>query len=557
MPLLGRSEVSEAQRHRREALLKERADLLARLARQSAEESERLLLPLERIQKQVSADAALVLWVDATPLGEHWACVVRATGPPRWQRLPGTGRGKAWTREDTDLPAGLLGLLSQPASDLAARQRLSADVRAQRLGPLRPHLKGVRRLLLVPTWPMEALPVEVLDEEHLVSYVPSASVFARLMERHRPLSGTTLLALGDPVFSTGPAPEPPARGLMLRLVLPGGHAERAGLRAGDVLLAVNEQRLESADDLKAALARTPATVAYWREGEQRKARLAGSPLGAVVDPRSARAAVRAWRRPGGGLIRRGGRYRALPGTRLEVQALARLVPPATLLVGSAASEQNLAQLSSSGKLKGFRLLHFATHGEVDEQRPEQSALVLAQDRLPHRPAEAVLRGEKALEGRLTVATILRDWHLDADLVVLSACQTALGKESGGEGLLGFTQAFLQKGARSVVLSRWKVDDTATALLMVRFYENLLGKRTGLKRAMGRAEALEEAKKWLRQLKRAEAEPLAARLGSGVLRGTEGDVKPLVKGKEAKLPEGERPFAHPYYWAAFVLVGDPE
>jgi CHAT domain-containing protein len=247
----------------------------------------------------------------------------------------------------------------------------------------------------------------------------------------------------------------------------------------------------------------------------------------------------------------------LPGTRLEVRALARLAQEATVLLGSAASEKNLEQLASSGKLKGFRLIHFATHGEVVEQRPELSALILAQDRLPSRPAEAVRGGEKALDGRLTVGTILRDWKLDADLVVLSACQTALGKEAGGEGLLGFTQAFLEKGARAVVLSRWKVDDAATTLLMVRFYENLLGKRPGLKKALGRAAALAEAKKWLAGLKRKEAEPLAAHLGNGTLRGTEGDVRPVVKGKAASLPEGERPFAHPYFWAAFVLVGDPD
>jgi CHAT domain-containing protein len=80
----------------------------------------------------------------------------------------------------------------------------------------------------------------------------------------------------------------------------------------------------------------------------------------------------------------------------------------------------------------------------------------------------VLSGKRVPDGRLTVGTILKEWQFDADLVVLSACQTGLGKETSGEGMLGFTQALMQKGARSVVLSRWKVDDAATALLMARF-----------------------------------------------------------------------------------------
>ena len=132
-----------------------------------------------------------------------------------------------------------------------------------------------------------------------------------------------------------------------------------------------------------------------------------------------------------------------------------------------------------------------------------------------------------------------------DLVVLSACESGRGKEAGGEGLLGFAQAFLQKGARSVVLSRWKVDDEATALLVVRFYQNLLGRRPGLKAPLPKAEALREAKEWLRNLSAKEVKAEAERLPRG-------------KGeKPARLRAEARPFAHPYYWAAFVLVGDPQ
>jgi CHAT domain-containing protein len=182
---------------------------------------------------------------------------------------------------------------------------------------------------------------------------------------------------------------------------------------------------------------------------------------------------------------------------------------------------------------------------------------LARDHLPD-PKDARV-GHKAYTGDLTVGEIRQNWKLDADLVVLSACQTALGRESSGDGLLGFVQAFLQCGARCVVLSRWGAEDTATALLMLRFYENLLGKRPGLSEPLGRAAALEEASHWLRQLPRSQAEALATGLLKRRLIGTaRGSVVPLnLKDPPLKLPEGERPYARPYYWATFVLMGDTE
>jgi CHAT domain-containing protein len=124
-------------------------------------------------------------------------------------------------------------------------------------------------------------------------------------------------------------------------------------------------------------------------------------------------------------------------------------------------------------------------------------------------------------------------------------------------MLGFTQALLQKGARSVVLSRWKVDDAATALLMTRFYQNLLGSRKGTK-PLGRAAALWEAKKWLRNLTSAEATKRLAALVDGIPRGERGSIKAALSTRKPDAPKGEdRPFAAPYYWAAFVLIGDPD
>ncbi len=560
IPLLTAGELPADRAERRDQLLRQRRQVLHRLARLKAEVSAGLVLPLADVQRHIPADAALLTWVDVPGLGERWACLLRRQGPPLWQALTGSGPGGAWTRRDSELPDRLGRALASP--DGGDPAPLAAALRQQRLEPLRSHLgavgelPAVRRLLVVPTGRMGTVPVEVLAPDLEVSYVPSGTVFARLMQQHRTLSGSPLLALGDPVFAAGSAalPEPPAYGVMLRVVLPGGKAARGGLRPGDVLLSVGTRRLLSAEDLKSALASLPARVEYWRDGRQGTVRLEAGSLGAVIDERSARAAVRARRRQEAPVVQRGS-YQRLPGTRVEVLALSRLLPRCLTLLGSLASEQQLDRMARADYLKRFRLIHLATHGQIDPRRPERSCLILAQDRLPDALEQARL-GRKVCTGRLDVGTILREWRLDCDLVVLSACQTALGREAGGEGLLGFAQAFLSRGARSVVLSRWKVDDTATALLMVRFYENLLGKRKELKKALGRGEALGEAKKWLAGLERKEAGALAARLSGGVLRGTEKEAPPVVKGKPAKLPAGDRPFAHPYYWAAFVLVGDP-
>src|SRR5262249_34992145 len=118
-------------------------------------------------------------------------------------------------------------------------------------------------------------------------------------------------------------------------------------------------------------------------------------------------------------------FTPLPGTRTEVQAIARIFPKADVLLGSQASEQSLDQLAQSGRLREFRFLHFATHGVLDDQSAMQSALILSQDRLPD-PLEQVLAGKPAYHGRLTAEQMLRSWQLDADLVTLSACQTVPG-----------------------------------------------------------------------------------------------------------------------------------
>jgi CHAT domain-containing protein len=93
--------------------------------------------------------------------------------------------------------------------------------------------------------------------------------------------------------------------------------------------------------------------------------------------------------------------------------------------------------------------------------------------------------------------------------------------------------------------------------MTRFYQDLLGKREGLRAPLPKAEALREAKGWLQDLPRAQAEALAAKLARGSVRGTEEPKGPLAPTAVPVLPAGDTPFAHPRYWAAFIVIGDPD
>jgi CHAT domain-containing protein len=162
----------------------------------------------------------------------------------------------------------------------------------------------------------------------------------------------------------------------------------------------------------------------------------------------------------------------------------------------------------------------------------------------------VLGGRPTYDGRLTAEQILRSWKLDADLVTLSACDTGLGKYSRSEGFLGFSQALFLAGARGMVLSLWPVDDRATALLMARFYENMLDEKAVT--LMPKAEALAEAKRWLRGLSAEEVERLTADLPRGLPNGTRG----VRRSGPPAATDAPRPFEHPYYWSAFILIGDP-
>jgi tetratricopeptide (TPR) repeat protein len=536
---------------------------------------------ISRIQASLADHTALVGWLDlpsagpkaADPNGEHWAFLLRSKGDPICIRLKGSGTAGAWTAADSSLPADLLLGLREPRPGW---ERLAQRMHRQRLLPLRQHLAAgdglpaVRHLLVLPSVGLAGLPVELFATEYTVSYTLSGTLHVHLRKQPA-VKSAGLLALGDPVFETGAAvpkesPLPPG-GVLLTLVQPGSNAAQSSLRPDDVLLKYGGRDITTLKDLQEAIAAADGkgdlTVQVWRDGKVLSRRVPPGKLGVVLATEAAPRALAERNRLDRRLSLRSGDdgCSPLPGTRVEVESLQRLFPAEPkplLLLDSEASEQKLDAIAAAGELGKYRYLHLATHGEVDNSRALRSAIVLSRDTLPD-PQQQLLAGKPVYDGRLTAEEMLRTWNLEAELVTMSACETALGKYERGEGFVGFAQALILCGSRSVCLSLWKVDDAATALLMQRFYANLLGKRDGLKSPLPKAEALAEAKQWLRTLPREQALKHAATVYQGIERGKGRPKLPVVPDLPKPTTETKEdcPYAHPYYWAAFILTGDPD
>lgn len=158
------------------------------------------------------------------------------------------------------------------------------------------------------------------------------------------------------------------------------------------------------------------------------------------------------------------------------------------------------QTATAADISRFRVLHFATHAIVDNQHPELSGIVLSM----------VDKTGRSQNGFLSSHEIF-DLKLPAELIVLSACRTGLGKEFKGEGLVGLTRAFMYAGAARIVVSIWDVDDKPTSELMVRFYRHMLGS--------------------------AKLRPAAA-----------------LRAAQVEMSQDPR-WQSPYFWAAFVLQGE--
>lgn len=428
--------------------------------------------PLERIQAALDDRTAIVGWLDVEERNNQWVSwgyVIRNTGPVVWERLtPADDVASPFDRTRkfrTDLFAAEV-----PAAETRDTARI---LWKERLAPLERAMKGVAHLIVIPSGAMLGVPVEALLDETdsyvgdiiVVSYAPSATVHAWSSERAR-------------------RDRP-------------GESDKTALLVGDPPYNRNHLGSGAEDQLVTRIRSVADDQVLFR--------------GVLSGNRDALA-----------------RLPRIPGTRKEVTAINKMFSESLTLLGSQATEQELVRMALSGGLEQYDVLHFATHALTDDERPDRSALIFSQVDLPDE-LDAALAGERIYDGKVTAKEIVREWELDADLVTLSGCQTALGKAVGGEGYIGLAHAFLQVGARSLLVSLWDVEDKATSLLMQRFYENYTGTyhddRLGRRgEPMPKAQALAEAKRWLC----AYTDPT----------------------------EWEPPYAHPYYWAGFVLIGDP-
>jgi tetratricopeptide (TPR) repeat protein len=414
-------------------------------------------------------------------------------------------------------------------------------LRAAVFDPLADALGACRRIFLAPDGDLTRLPFEALplaDGRHLLdayrlSYVSVGRDLLRFSVRSdRPAAGPLVAA--DPDFDLGVGPD----------------------------LAVGEQ-VEGA---------APAPrKGFW-------SRLFGRSRTVPARQPAPKETVPSPAAPtGGGLSRDLDRSRChfarLPGTRAEGERIARRLGVQPLLDGAALE----------GRLKACRsprILHLATHGFFLPDQPRdpnqlgrnleligvgdtpglgrlsgpgmenpmlRSGLALA-------GANTFLRGAapppEAEDGLLTAEDVAGLDLLDTELVVLSACETGLGAVHVGEGVFGLRRAFTVAGAKTLVMSLWKVPDLATAFLMDRFYDNLLTR--GLERDLALSEAQRATRdvtvtqlrgEWLTA---AAIEQFAA---------SDADARRHLE-QLARQPDDHRPFESPFYWGAFICQGDP-
>ncbi len=327
--------------------------------------------------------------------------------------------------------------LTREQADAAIQRDLSRRFHGLLVEPIREAILDKETLVTVPTGALGYLPFETLRDStgrHLaerthVRYAQSLTVLRQLQLRNFSGRERPLLALGGASY----APDSEVQGGSLL----------AEARRGSTRVATEEQASELLRDANRRMDRGKSPHQVYQK------------LGY-------------------------GRWLDLPETKNEANRLGRIAgPDVTVLTGEAASEGTVRSLNERGELSEYQRVHFATHGVAVPESPELSALVLSQTLASDSLAST--------DGYLTMEEIA-DLELRADVAVLSACQSGLGKVVAGEGVVSLSHAFLRAGANATLVSQWKVLDESTRQFMTAVYERAQADNTSF------AEAVTETKR---------------------------------------------------------------
>tara|TARA_Y100000310_G_C20644416_1_gene795749 strand:- start:72 stop:2036 length:1965 start_codon:yes stop_codon:yes gene_type:complete len=274
------------------------------------------------------------------------------------------------------------------------------------INPLIGHIQNKTELLIIPDGILGYLPFEVLIdkngkyliERYNITYAQSVSVWDLIRSRKYDEQQSTLLAVGGAVYNP--------------------QSYEVDMIENDKMLAYLERTVIDSISTRGSLRESYVSLGYsdWQN---------------------------------------------LPGSLEEINNISAIINNTDLISGYDATEKTIKELSYSGELSKYNMLHFATHGVIVSDIPELSAVVLTQ-------SDDDLNGE---DGYLTIGEIA-DLALKADFVNLSACETGLGKIYGGEGVVGLTQAFMLAGANSVSVSLWPIADEATSEFMLSVYTKI-------------------------------------------------------------------------------------